>query len=465
MGLAWGQATNPALGHLVRPTPGTRPLGAVLAELSRQGRLPLSYSSSLVPVAHPCTLRPGPPRPLGAVLREVLAAEHLSYGLLAGQLVLWPDRVAPPAGVVAVNGRATPPAQSASLPPLGGRSNAEDEPAVTAKAASPGQRAASPPDPLPGLRAPVLPSPARVNPLARTKSAAASGKSTPQRAASGRTAIVSQARPRVSLPSHSTPAARHSRARPGRAALAALASGGRRVPSGGRSSRASRGVAVSAALPRHRPGPGRGALALLPPRPSFPPSGLTSDGASPRLPAPVDLTPGPGPLADAGEKLHALAGLLRRAYLHGEAWGSESLPLNAAAKLGLPRLYLVLGAAAGPFDHQSGWAWGVGLGTTGRAQGRFTPSLDLLQWFLASPGDEEAAQGRLTQLRPALAWQLKRGGRWQLVGGPTLNLATAHRGDTRTRWTLGQDQWLWLDSAEQESLLRLWPGVQLGVRF
>lgn len=182
-------------------------------------------------------------------------------------------------------------------------------------------------------------------------------------------------------------------------------------------------------------------------------------------PAPGRLAGSAQPADSAAKKSFALTGLLRRGYLHGEAWTSESLPLNAAVKVGIPRLYLVLGVAAGPFDHQAGGAWGVGLGTTGRPRGRFTPSLDLLHWFLASPGDDEATQGRLTQLRPALAWQLKRGRRWQLVGGPTLNLATAHRAGTRTRWTLGQDQWLWLDSAEQESVLRLWPGVQLGVRF
>ncbi|QKG51921.1 hypothetical protein [Hymenobacter sp. BRD67] len=109
---ACAQTATPALARLVQPAPGTRPLGTVLAELSRQGHLPLSYSSSLVPVAHSCTLRPGPARPLKVVLREVLAAEHLSYGLLNGQLVLWPDRVAAPPGVAAVNGQAA----SASVP-------------------------------------------------------------------------------------------------------------------------------------------------------------------------------------------------------------------------------------------------------------------------------------------------------------------------------------------------------------
>ncbi|GAA4493151.1 hypothetical protein GCM10023172_01340 [Hymenobacter ginsengisoli] len=160
-----------------------------------------------------------------------------------------------------------------------------------------------------------------------------------------------------------------------------------------------------------------------------------------------------------------MASLLHPSYLHGEGWGSESLPLNAALKVGIPRIYLVLGVAAGPFGRQSGGAaWGVGLGTAGRLRGRFTPSLDLVQWFVS--GDRENIPSNLTQLRPQVGWQLKQGGRWQLVGGPTLNLATAYRRDPQTqRWDFGRDQWLWVNQADNESLLRLWPGVQLGVRF
>ena len=111
-GLVHGQADNPALARLVRPVPGTRPLGVVLTELSRQGHLPLSYSSSLVPVAHPAHLAAGPARPLGIVLEELLAAEHLSFGFLNGQLVLWPAHLAVPAGVVAASSR---PAQAVKL--------------------------------------------------------------------------------------------------------------------------------------------------------------------------------------------------------------------------------------------------------------------------------------------------------------------------------------------------------------
>ena len=163
----------------------------------------------------------------------------------------------------------------------------------------------------------------------------------------------------------------------------------------------------------------------------------------------------------------ALTSLLRPSYLHAEAWGSESLPLNAAVKVGFPRIYLTLGIAAGPFGRQSGGvAGGVGLGTVGQPRGRFTHSLDLLQWFLA--GNRETPGSSLTQLRPLLAWQLKSGGRLQLIGGPTLNLATGNRPDqgrSRGDGELGQGQWLWLNSGDEHSFLRLWPGVQLGLRF
>ncbi|AWM31785.1 hypothetical protein DDQ68_02690 [Hymenobacter nivis] len=152
-------------------------------------------------------------------------------------------------------------------------------------------------------------------------------------------------------------------------------------------------------------------------------------------------------------------------YLHGEVWASESMPLGATVKVGVRPAYLVLGAALAPTGHHHGAAWGVGLGTAGRARGRFTPSLDLLLWWL-NGDDDGVGRTQLTQLRPQLAWQLKQGGRWQLVGGPTLNLATARRTlGARPRWHVGQDQWLWFESLDDQPLLRLWPGVQLGLRF
>ncbi len=193
-----------------------------------------------------------------------------------------------------------------------------------------------------------------------------------------------------------------------------------------------------------------------------------SDGIGPvvvALAAGPSSTVSPARVNDPAAKPSALASLLHSSYLHGEAWVSESLPLNAAVKVGIPRIYLVLGVAAGPAGRQSGGiAWGVGLGTAGQPRGRFTPSLDLVQWFVS--GDRETTPSSLTQLRPQLGWQLKQGGRWQLVGGPTLNLATArHRGPQPQRWDFGRDQWLWVNQTDDESLLRLWPGVQVGLRF
>lgn len=173
----------------------------------------------------------------------------------------------------------------------------------------------------------------------------------------------------------------------------------------------------------------------------------------------------------AAKTSFALTNLLHPSYLHAEAWNSETLPIGATVKAGFPRIYLTLGVAAGPLGRQTGGvAGGVGFGTAFEARGRFTPSLDLLQWFLS--GDHDTPGSRLTQLRPLLAWQIKQGRRLQLIGGPTLNLATGNRHDggpgpgrPREDGELGQGQWLWLNSGDDRSFLRLWPGVQLGLRF
>ncbi|MDB5235650.1 MAG: hypothetical protein JWR44_2643, partial [Hymenobacter sp.] len=207
------------------------------------------------------------------------------------------------------------------------------------------------------------------------------------------------------------------------------------------------------------------ALTPVPESNTAPPSFLTK--ASPEPVPSRSPSAGPDNAAAAAKTPFALASLLHPSYLHAEAWASETLPLNAAVKVGIPRIYLMLGVAAGPLGRPPGGvAGGVGLGTVGQHRGRFTPSLDLMQWFLS--GDRETPGSQLTQLRPLLAWQIKQGGRLQLIGGPTLNLATGPRRDggrPRGDGELGQGQWLWLNSGDDRSFLRLWPGVQLGLRF
>ena len=488
-GVAQGQASNPALTRLVRPAPGTRPLGAVLAELARQGHLPLSYSSSLVPVAHECTLRPGPARPLGVVLREVLAAEHLSYGLLNGQLVLWPARLTAPVGVTAANGRPTPVIQLIQPPAQLGTSaaaaSALGAAAVAAKPTAAGHRAGSRPAAPAGQGELAVSGPAKpARATAASRNYPANGRLA---SGTGTTAAMAVQAGLASRPQpgrqalRSLAPAKQVTARPSTetAAAASLRGNQSRARLGKQSQRARPEAALSVSTAaahhaRYRPSQLRGPIDLLP----FLRSSPTAARASGEV-VPAALTPAPGQsalasaaqAADPAKKPFALASLLHPSYLHGEAWGSESLPFNAAVKVGIPRIYLVLGVAAGPFDHQSGGAaWGVGLGTAGRPRGRFTPSLDVLHWFLSGPGgDRDAPHDQLTQLRPALAWQFKQGGRWQLVGGPTLNLATGRRppgpGPGPFRWPLGQHQWLWVNSDDGPSLLRLWPGVQLGVRF
>ncbi|WP_375438167.1 hypothetical protein [uncultured Hymenobacter sp.] len=480
VGWGWGQVGSPALAHLVRPTPGARPLGEVLAELSRQGGLPFSYSSSLVPVTHQCFLRSGPARPLGVVLREVLADKHLSYGLLNGQLVLWPNHVAAPVGVAAVNGRPMSLAQPPPLPASSVLVTTAREREIAKKGAlgsGPAGRLASASG---GGEARVLNS-AKRSRKEDASSGFSAGRSLPNNMGANRTT-----QPQTALANPSTPTTRplrpSSTAKPSsKTALIVLPRRSRSQTrpikpepdvSPGRFSVSSSSPTSSSKQPQVWSAQTKVSLASLPSLLVPLKTDLTPGGPPRSVPALAGWASERNPLVglnqkadSAARKLLARNGLLRRSYLHGEAWVSESLPLNVAFKVGIPRLYLVLAVAADRFDRQLGWAGGVGVGTSGQPWGRFTPSLDLMQWFLAGTGDKEPSRGQLTQLRPALAWQLKQGGRWQLVGGPTLNLATAHRERGRSRWAVGQDQWLWLNSGGEQSLVRLWPGVQLGVRF
>ena len=409
-----------ALSRPVRLAPGRRPLGAVLRELARQSRLPLSYSSSLVPLAHYYQVHPGPSRPLAEVLGEVLGAEHLRYGLLDGQLVLWPERATPPPGVRLATGQTT-------TRPVAVGASAAESPAPLAAA-----RVANGPGPQ-------STNPTKTGPAARRRVAAS---------ASG-----ALARPGLAVHPSRQPDKRQVTVKQANISLVYLAATNASKPK----------------KPAHDPPPAGKNAARRPPTAASPPAARHQGPLSPKpirllmadQPLPVALPPLAGvptapPAAPPDTRLPSQdrrPGL----YLHGEAWLSESLPVGVTGKVGLARAYLVLGVAAGPFDHP---AWCVGLGTAGRARGRFTPSLDLLEWFV--PGDDHELIS-LTQLRPQLAWQLRRQGRLALLAGPTLNLASAdNRG--MPRGSFGQHQWLWLDGDGHHSV-RGWPGVQVGLRF
>ena len=461
LGLAWGQAGGPAaLRRRVRLAPGHHSLGAVLADLSRQSGLAFSYSSSLVPLGQPYFLPAAPPRPAGEVLREVLAAGHLTYGIVGGQLVLWPAPTAAAPGLVAVGGRVA-------------RATAS-----TARPATGAQGPAGPWAPVAGQRSPGT------SPLALAERVA---RRAPP---AGPLAVAGQSRAAAFTSAYPLPRGRATRA----GSLDRVAARSLALPSAGWRAAASRalgralplasrpaamttaGRATTAAAHRaypadSRPAAGRESLEVLAFRSAFlAPVGAPAGSFLPSsdlLKAPLTRRP----RADSVAPKLALAPR-RPLYLHGEAWVAETLPLTVAGKLGWPRLYLVLGVAAGPFDSRGGRAWGGGLGTVGQPKGRFTLSLDVLHWVIAGGDHDDGPRGHLTQLRPALAWQLKREGRWQLVGGPTLNLATASDPDPNSgrpgfspRHALGQGQWNWLDADGGRTNTHLWPGVQVGVRF
>jgi len=163
-----------------------------------------------------------------------------------------------------------------------------------------------------------------------------------------------------------------------------------------------------------------------------------------------------------------LINIVRHGYLQGEVWSSESLPLNAVVKLGVRRYYTIFGVAAEPFGSRVQWAGGFGVGTVGQPHGRFTFSLDAIQWTLA--GTAEAAgvqtdQRLLSQLRPAVAWQIERNSHLQLVVSPTLNLAIAWSNEGQPNWDFGANQLLLINTSGAQSRTRLWPGLQVGLRF
>ncbi|MCB2378878.1 STN domain-containing protein [Hymenobacter sp. BT635] len=157
--------------------------------------------------------------------------------------------------------------------------------------------------------------------------------------------------------------------------------------------------------------------------------------------------------------------IVRHGYLHGEVWASETLPLNAALKLGTTRYYTILSAATQPFGSRVHWATGLGIGTASRQHGRFSWNLDLLDWYLLKQPGSEGTLLSYTQLRPSLVWQIEPQGHLGLVVSPTLNMGLYENDGGGTKSDFGKNQLLLVDTKSGRTLVRLWPGVQIGLRF
>ncbi|QIX62075.1 hypothetical protein HER32_13115 [Hymenobacter sp. BT18] len=121
---AWAQMPQ----VLQRPVPITadnQPLSTVLRQLSRQGGVSFSYSSTVLPLQTRVTIPPGPPRPLYYTLDAFCRPLRLSYAVVEGQIVLWRANDRPPAGLLAGAGiypkplgPPAPPRQAVPLRPL-----------------------------------------------------------------------------------------------------------------------------------------------------------------------------------------------------------------------------------------------------------------------------------------------------------------------------------------------------------
>ncbi len=523
-GPAWSQGPRPrttatpaVLARLVRPTPGLRPLGAVLAELAAQSQGQFSYSSSRVPAGGWYRVPAGPPRPLAVALRAALADAKLSFGLFEGQLVLWPASASKPAGVTAFNGLPDPPGRAGGLR-LGKAAGAT---------AALGPVAAGPVAPA-ALAAPAAANPAAARQIARGRALGAeknglggmSGRNEagarpapgalPPRQPRPGTAAVLAARTKTVLPLPDQRAAssgsRTTRRPLGGSSLAGLATQPtpRRTPATKQKPKnnpttnlkTTEKTDPNSPTDRPTPPPPRPTAGATPPRPGAtepptptPPPRQTAaaptrpdpatapaDTLGPNIPPPTAAValPAPGvpqpptPTPPAAPR-PALAWLGQRA-LHGHAGTGETLHGSVEGTIGFERAYLLLGAGLA----EGRPALSLGLGTAGRARGRFTPNLTATYWWVSPAGQraDREPPARLAQLRPALAWQLRPGSRLCLVGGPTLNLASEApsppgRGGPGPpdRNHLGQGQWLWLDTTDGPTRLRLWPGVQVGLRF
>ncbi len=639
LGAGFAQAQGPGgrvLSQLVRLPAGWVPLAQVLAEASRQSGVPISYSSTRVATSRRVYVPAGPPRPLGAILHDALSPQHVSYGLLSGQVVLWPARKVPPPGVTDVNGRGIVVSGAAGSAAWGVATSATRRKAGT-PITTPAEKVAQPSDNslIPGqphapshggvnfaarkllgphqlphnLQADVAPQPRiteqlghHVAPIAAAGSASTEARLVQQPAVDPLAVLPVQATVLpIALPNSlplvapvPLPAAAGLRRKLAQFsliyplstnglanarttnwaslnALVGYAAGVDGVELGVLANvvRDSvhgtqiagyynvtgtdvRGVQVAgvanftgggvfgvqgAGLTNIVRDDARGfqlaglvnivggaGLARAEPRQ---PTRLRRWLGLPRLLATNKLARSPAaPSTNAPGLLLQMAGLanltgtdvrgvqtaillnvarrvhgvqfglvntarhvrglqlgliniadsvdgvplgiiniVRHGYVRGEIWASETLPLNVMVKTGVRRYYTLLGVSAQPFGNRIQWTVGFGIGTAGRAHGRFTFGLDAIEWGLAGAKSSDSEVPVLYQVRPSVAWQMEREGHLQLVVSPTLNLAFSRRMEGEPDWDFAANQLLFIDRAGSKYLTRLWPGAQIGLRF
>jgi hypothetical protein len=152
-------------------------------------------------------------------------------------------------------------------------------------------------------------------------------------------------------------------------------------------------------------------------------------------------------------------------YRRLELSGSESMYVNAVFKLGGKKLYNIFAAAAQPLGEKFRWGIGYGFGTQWELGETGTIHLDALCYQI-NEGEfwTKDHLNLLNQLKLTVGFKLWKG--LYLFAGPTWNVMVSGLKDAQGA-TTGSElaPWTSFNKTDGKTNVKMWPGVNAGVRF
>lgn len=159
---------------------------------------------------------------------------------------------------------------------------------------------------------------------------------------------------------------------------------------------------------------------------------------------------------------------VRKGYRRLEVFSTETMYANLTFKTGNRIFHNILALSAHPVNDQVRWGFGYGFGSELRLSNRLAINLDLVAYQISetNPNNENRFRfdrlNLLNQAKAALSVGLSK--RVYLFAGPTFNVLVSDK-DLTSAQTYGFDGRYSYNELHGDVRVRMWTGVQAGIRF
>ncbi len=159
-----------------------------------------------------------------------------------------------------------------------------------------------------------------------------------------------------------------------------------------------------------------------------------------------------------------LLNFVKHGYYRLEVWGSESMYVNAAFKMGSRQFHNIFAFGYRAEGNKNYTAYGYGFGSELRASNNIAFNLDLIAWHINEDSPWTDALNLHNQFRANVSFRIA--GRTQLFVGPTFNVYVSNLYDAeKGRYGTPLTPWKIYDKTHGNTNVTMWPGLNAGIRF